>query len=565
LDFDNGNFCEVNYRKGQEPILSGNHDLLFPNHKPEDISFLLRLTHLIEQRGNNWFIQKDGAAQAGDLLDKLSIGKDLSAIAKTKTSTLGAATKTIGLKKGELDRHHEEVLTFESKMKDRDAAKLTYVLKPLNEILDQIQKIHKQISGPKEILNTDQNLNAVIGYRGLVNAVIAKSNDVNRQLLQDLLNLESKLPLYQKNGQEVANKLKQVTEQTGISQKALTDLEYVRKDIIILQDVLNKAKDLQNNLQKSQELFNKRKEQEAKLGAIENSIKTTSDSIPQQKEKLKRETDLIEKLNAEMVKFNAIRQRETQVLNKQGELVSLQSVIDHWNNYLSSFNEVNVLIFNLKLQQIDLQKNTEGFQLDLWGVEKLLDESQGRLNALKTASDAILSAVGIIATNLPEDQSKCPVCNTEYEPDELKRQIAIALQQIDPVLSSEIDTNKSLRQNVDQKKQRLKEEKAKLSKLYENLSENEERVKSLQAFINEKCMPKFPEKKTISEADEWLKNEKKDNQVNLIKVTADKNDFGKEPSSEESSRLKISTEQIRDLIQSHETKHTRASSVFRQH
>ncbi|MBC7759506.1 MAG: AAA family ATPase [Phormidesmis sp. FL-bin-119] len=552
LDFDNGNFCEVNYRKGQEPKLSGNHDLLFPNHKPEDISFLLRLTHLIEQRGNNWFIQKDGAAQAGYLLDKLSIGKDLSAIAKTKTSTLGAATKTIGLKKSELDRHSEEVLSFESKMKDRDAAKLTYVLKPLNEIFDQIQSIHKQFIDSQNIVHTDQTLNAIIGYRGVVNTVIAKSNEGNQKLLQDLINLESKLPLYQKNDQDVAIKLMHVNEQTVISQKAITDLEFVRKEIVVLQDVLNKAKDLQNNLKKSKELFNKRKEEEAKLGAIENSIKTTSDSIPQQKEKLKIETDLIENLNAEKVKFNAVRQRETEVLKKQGELVSLKSVIDNWNSYLASLNELSVLISNLKLQEVALQKKIEDFQLDLSGVEKSLDESQGRLDALKTASDAILSAVGIIAANLPEDQSKCPVCNTDYEPEELKRQIAIALQQIDPVLSSEIETNKSLRQNVVQKKQQLQEEKVKLNKVYESLSENEERVKSFQALINEKCKPKFPEKKTVSEADEWLKNEKEDNHVNLVKVTADKNDFGNEPSSEELSMLKTSSEQIRDLIQSHE-------------
>ena len=47
LDFDNGNYCEVNYRKGAEPKISGNHDLLFPGHSIKDIPFLLRLTHLI--------------------------------------------------------------------------------------------------------------------------------------------------------------------------------------------------------------------------------------------------------------------------------------------------------------------------------------------------------------------------------------------------------------------------------------------------------------------------------------------------------------------------------------
>lgn len=552
LDFDTGNFCEVNYRKGQQPILKGDHDLIFPNRRTEDISFLLRLTHLIEQRGNNWFIQKDEASQAGDLLDKISIGKDLSIIAKTKTSTLSAATRTIGEKRGDLDRHKEEVSSFESKIIDRDAAKLTYVLTPLNEIFDRIQGIHKQFSNTQTIGSIDQNLNAIVGYRGVVSATIVKSNEDNRQLLSNLLNLESKLPLYQKNHKDIADKVKQVIEQSGVSQKAIEDLESVRKEIVVLQDFLNKAKDLQNNLQKSKESFNKRKEEEAKLGAIENSIKSTSDSIPQQKEKLRIETDLIEKLNADIAKFNAIRQREAEVLKKQGELVSLQSIIDDWNNYLARLNELNALISDLNLKQKGSQKKIEDYQLELSAAEKLMGESEVKLDALKTASDAILSAVGIIGTNLPEDQSKCPVCNAEYKPDELKRQIAIALQQIDPVLSSEIETNKTLRQNVDKKKQHLQEEKAKLSKLAESLSENEESLKNIQAYINEKCMPKLPDKKTVNEAEEWLKNEKNENVNNLTKVTADKKDFGKEPSSEELSKLKTSSDQIRDIVQSSE-------------
>jgi DNA repair protein SbcC/Rad50 len=552
LDFDNGNFCEVNYRKGQNPILSGDHGLLYPNHTKEDISFLLRLTHLIEQRGNNWFIQKDEASHAGELLNKLSIGKDLSFIAKTRSSALGAATKTISDKKVELNRHNEDVSSFENKIKNRDAAKLTYVLKPLTEVFEQLQSIHKQFSNIENTVNISPDLNAVIGYRGVVNTVIAQSDAENQQLQLNLLNLESKLPLYQKNNQDVADKLKQIAEQTGVSQKAIADIESGRKEIIVLQESLNKTKDLQSALQKSKELFNKRKEEQAKLGAIENSIKSVSDAIPGQNEKLKAETDLIEKLNGDIVKFNAILQREAKVLQKQGQLVSLQSVINDWNGYLARIIELNTLISNLKSQQEGLQKKIEGLQVDLSRAEKLLGESQVRLDSLKTASDTILSAVGIIASNLPEDQSKCPVCNAEYEPNELKKQIAIALQQIDPVLNSEIETNKIFRQNADQKKQELHEEKAKLNKLAKDSAEHEESLKGIQVLINEKCIPKFPEKRTVSEADEWLKSEKKDNDANLIKVTTDKVNFGKEPASEELSRLKTSSNQTRDLIQSQE-------------
>lgn len=553
LDFDNGNYCEVNYRKGEEPKLSGDHLLLFPEHSIKDIPFLLRLTHLIEQRGNNWFIQKGESSQAGDLLDKLSIGKDLSAIAKTKSNTLNAATRTINDKKEKRDKHKEEVFIFESKIIERDAAKLNYVLKPLNEISNQIQGIHKQFSDTPAAGNEDQNLDAIIGFRGLVNSAVNKSGEDIQRYLFNLSNLESKITLFESNNKEIEEKLQRVTEKTQVTQNAITDLDSIKRQLIALQDVFNKAKDLQKGLQKSKEVSNKRKEEEAKLASTEKSIKSASDYISEQKEKLKIENDLVEKFNASIAKFNSIRQHEADALQKQGEFISLQSVIDGWNNNLTILGEVKTIIANLALQRNDFQKKVEDFQIDLLTAENLLNESQVRLSSLKNASDAILSAVGIIATNLPEDQNNCPVCNAVYQPDELRKQIALALQQIDPVLSKEIKTNKVLRQNVDQKKQQIENEKATLSKIIESLSENEEILKNTQAFINEKCISRFPDKKNVNEAYEWLMNEKKENEASLVNILNDKKDFGKEPSSEELKNLITSRDQTRDTVQSSES------------
>ncbi|MEO6734608.1 MAG: hypothetical protein ABIN01_25530 [Ferruginibacter sp.] len=552
LDFDNGNYCEVNYRKGEEPRLSGDHLLLFPEHSIKDIPFLLRLTHLIEQRGNNWFIQKGESSQAGDLLDKLSIGKDLSAIAKTKSNTLNAATRTINDKKDRRDKHKEEASFFENKIKERDAAKLNYVLKPLNEISDLIQGIHKQFSDTPVAGNKDPNLDAVIGYRGLVNSAVIKSGEDNQQLLLNLSNLESKIPLFESNNKEIQEKLQRVTEKTQVMQKAITDLDSMRTELIALQDGFNKAKDLQKGLQKSKEFFNKKKEEEAKFTSTEKSITSAFDYISEQKEKLKKENDLVEKLNADIAKFNSIRQRETEALQKRGKFISLQSVIDDWNIHLAKLAEIKTIITILTPQREGFQKKIEDFQIDLSIAEKLLNESQVKLSSLKNASDAILSAVGIIATNLPEDQNYCPVCNAEYEPDELRKKIVLALQQLDPMISKEIEANNVLRQNVDQKKQQIQDEKASLSKIIESLSENEENLKNTQAFINEKCMPGFPDKKNVNEANEWLMNGKKENEESLLNILNDKKDFGKEPSSEELSKLTASRDQTRNSIQSNE-------------
>ena len=183
----------------------------------------------------------------------------------------------------------------------------------------------------------------------------------------------------------------------------------------------------------------------------------------------------------------------------------------------------------------------------------MLNESQVKLSSLKNASDAILSAVGIIATNLPEDQNNCPVCNAEYESGELRKQIALALQQIDPVISKEIETNNTLRQIVDQKRQQIQDEKMALSKIIERLSESEENLKNTQAFINEKCIPRFFDKKNVTEANEWLMNEKKENEAKLVNVLNDKKEFGKEPAAEELNKLITSRDQTRNTIQSNDT------------
>ncbi|MDR6734821.1 hypothetical protein [Sphingobacterium sp. 2149] len=553
LDFDNGNYCEVNYRKGAEPSISGNHDLLFPEYSIKDIPFLLRLTHLIEQRGNNWFIQKGESSQAGDLLDKLSIGKDLSAIAKTKSNTLSAATKTINEKKDEKDKHKEKISIFEDKLKERDATKLNYVLKPLNEIIDQIQSIHKQFDGSSDSENIDQNPDAVASYRGLVNSIILKLQEDNQKRLFNLSNLESKLSLFESNNTEIAEKQKQIAGKTDIIQKADTDIAPLKTSLIALQGTFNEQTDLQKDLQKSKGLLDKKKEEETKSASTEKSIKSISDSISEQKLKLKSESELVDKLNAKIATFNSIRASEAEALKKQGELNSLQSVIEDWNTHVLKVIEIKNLINNQKGQKADYQKKIEDFQTDLVKIEKLFNESQTKLNSLKNASDAILGAVGIIATNLPDDQRNCPVCNAEYEPDELSKQIALALEQIDPVISSEIETNNTLKTEVDTKKQQIQNEKTTLSKINESLVENEDKLKNAQEFINEKCIPRFPDKSNVTEANEWLISEKEKNNISIEKIVKDKTEFGEEPSSKELSELITARDQTRDTIQSNET------------
>jgi exonuclease SbcC len=553
LDFDNGNFCEVNYRKGEEPKLSGDHFLLFPKHTIQDIPFLLRLTHLIEQRGNNWFIQKHESGNAGELLDKLSIGKELSAISKTKSTTLNAATRTINEKKEKKNAHLLVMSSFENKIKERDAAKLTYDLKPLDEILNEIQRIHRIFSESAAIINEGSNLEAVTSYKGLVNSVLIKSIEDNEQILLKLSNLDSKIPLFNSNKKELEEKQKEVLEKENIVPVVLSEINIIKGEILKLQEHLNKTKDIQTVLQKSKQLVNKKKEEEIRLKITEDNIKSASDLIPAQKEKLNQENQLVEKLSTDIAKFKLIRQSEEEAIRKQGEIISLQSIIDNWNTNLTKISGANTGITNLTPQQEKLQKTIEALQDELQVVENKLKESQNKISSLKSASESILSAVGIISANLPEDQGNCPVCSAVYDPIILREKIALALKEINPVVSSEIETSQGFQRGVEQKKQQIRQAKIELDRIIIQLAENADILKSAQAFINEKCLPKFPNLKTINEAEVFLKNEKEENDNNLQNIIINKNALGQEPSPEDLNTHTSSRDQIIVAIQSLET------------
>src|SRR5665647_265247 len=91
LTFDNELTCKVNFQIGKDPELSGDHIKLFGD-KIDSVPYLLRLTHLLEQHGKDWFVSAN-ENEAGSQLDRLSIGRELNHILTKKQSVSNALTK----------------------------------------------------------------------------------------------------------------------------------------------------------------------------------------------------------------------------------------------------------------------------------------------------------------------------------------------------------------------------------------------------------------------------------------------------------------------------------------
>jgi hypothetical protein len=73
LEFVEG-LCQANLVRGKPPQLVGDRSGVLGNAKLEDLPYLLRLTHLLDQRDTNWFVHA-AAEQAGASLARLPVGR----------------------------------------------------------------------------------------------------------------------------------------------------------------------------------------------------------------------------------------------------------------------------------------------------------------------------------------------------------------------------------------------------------------------------------------------------------------------------------------------------------
>lgn len=90
------NFADVTVSSqvnaGGKVTQEGDLGALFPETSPADVPFLLRLTHLLDQRERDWLVQADAKA-AGSQLARLPIGRDGSQASTTLTAVRRSLTE----------------------------------------------------------------------------------------------------------------------------------------------------------------------------------------------------------------------------------------------------------------------------------------------------------------------------------------------------------------------------------------------------------------------------------------------------------------------------------------
>lgn len=506
LDFEDELYCEVKYRKGSDPELSGHHDVIFPNRNIEEIPYLIRLTHLLEQRGAHWFVQQPSANQAGQLLDKLSIGKELNKIFSSKTSAIRSANAALENVAKNLEENNAKLGHFNNLIVARSIAKLDFTLKSLSELITEILRIHSSFSLTNPEL--EENVNAMISFTAQTAVQLTSNLESNSENIVKLAKIEGFIEEYINNKQKLQASEIQLKE-VGLSiESSNKEIENIDEEIKQKSIANSEFKIKIGTLVGIRDCFSKIESITFQLKSIEKEIADISVIVPVAKEKFEFTSKQIEAAQVKNSRFKLLTEQEEAMSKVKGELKTKEGLIAEWRDLISKIHTISESTLpKLKIKEKKLVDQISMLKAIVDSSEKEFTKSQELVINLKNASDSISDAVSMIANNLSKETEECPVCNTKYTPEELQNRISKAVSYIDPVLNDAIAKNKAAKEELNSSKSNffiLQENLIAISKEIESESKQKG---ILEASVNENIIPKFSGLLDPNAAMNWLVEE----------------------------------------------------------
>ncbi|MDB5284867.1 MAG: chromosome segregation protein [Bacteroidota bacterium] len=546
LDFNDNKACEVEFVKTRKVKTIQEYPELFTKCTKEDLPFLLRLTHILDQSSRNWLVQQN-AEGAAYQLDKLAIGQDASLVNSKIIGLKGALRKNIERTESQFRIVESEILAWAQLLKDRDNLKdqlpvkfeqkedlvgallKKHDIKGINTnsdisiiktVIDQIQNKLQQ-----EKSNTETRLLKLKDLSGLVNSY-ASSYQAYQFNSQDLLNLNNELKVTQDEKSKLQTEISELeTRSIGIveelkicqanidlllaHQQNETELNSIVQNLDLLSEkgnaLASEKKSLDERLTEKQEIHNVYKLYLAKL------------------QKLTETRVLLSQKKADLSLWNNLAEQRTFIERDNQDLLNKVKVSD--NAVVEATNAFNIAETNLKNAEFVFQSTQQ-------------------------AVDGLKSAVLSISIHLPKDATECPVCSTEFKAYELHNRISANISNLEtnvlPAKNNLEDCSKALVAAREFKSTKVNEFENWANRQKQTQKQLESTVKSMDDLLNKLSAA------NIIDAENQLIAEEKNIDAEANNLESEANSFLNIPSIEEIESNLNNIKDIRTKIEENE-------------
>ncbi|MGX9379187.1 AAA family ATPase [Pseudomonas sp. JQ36] len=419
----------------------GDLSSVFPNVSVNDIPFLLRLTHLLDQRENGWIVNAE-EKEAGSQLAKLPIGRDGS----KARANLAAARRSLTEQKARAEEvligHEADLNEWIRLLEERDfaAAGAIGALRPRDRIADILSDVANQTQSLSQI--PPGLLTGTVSQEELTIAHSALSEILQGKVERTRAHISS---------------LALVNDLVESFVAAQEQLEKLNEDLTAASQTLDKHANTRADgnaaLREHQASIHSAQQQLTSIGQqLERLVgeTTAKQEIAHRNDALTSAIAALSEAEEDSRVLREQHERNQRVRNQHAQIdIQLQGInqteqrldegrvmLADWQATEKRISEVAQQITALELlidkQSIDRDAARSSYE----ACKAAEAAARSHYEMLSSSVDAIRQAVASIAQHLPADQDQCPLCLEPHGAAKLQSRVAQALEAINPRLTA---------------------------------------------------------------------------------------------------------------------------------
>lgn len=417
--------------------ITGDLSPLFPDTNPEDIPFLLRLTHLLDQREGEWLVKAD-AKVAGSQLARLPVSKDGTQVSSALGGIRRALTEQLKQAKSALETLEAEFSEWQSLTLDRDlaASQSQGALRSKENIAESISDIARQTQSfdqlPTGLLVPPLGQDGLETVHDALEQLVQAKLDRLRDQITALAEVDGLIGRFvseQARSEQLGNELITATQEFAHKkqERALIAVNHER----LQQELVNAegerdAVALQLNRHVNETQAKAAVDQRKQILEVADKTLTTAESLAST---LRSEHEGNVQLS---VQHDLINRQRKALLQIDADLLNAHQLLERWEQTLQQVADVTGTITSEKAHEDVLQKKLQTTSSSRKAAEAEELAAKTHHETLTSAADSIRQAVASIAAHLPSDRGDCPLCGEEHGAIILHARVAEALEAIDP-------------------------------------------------------------------------------------------------------------------------------------
>lgn len=416
---------------------SGDLSPLFPRTNMDDIPFLLRLTHLLDQREGEWLVKAESKV-AGAQLARLPIGKESTQVSQTLGSIRRVLTDKLKQAKGTLATLEAEFGEWQSLVLERDMASIQSlgVLRSKESIAASISDIARQTQSsdqlPLDLLVPPVGLDSLETLHSALELTVQTKLDRLRDKIAALVEVDGLIGRFvseQARSEQLGKELlaarqvlaqkqeerTQVTEAFGRLHQEMVIAEGERDSIAQQLHRLNSEMQTKDVLEQHKQQL----ETADKWVKEAESLALTFRSLHEGNEKLR-------------VEHGLINNQRKALLAEEADLLAAHQLINRWEETLKLIATNAAVLKEQESLEGVLQVHLGNAFLSKASAEKEVLDAKQLHDTLTSTADSIRQSVASIAAHLPDNRGDCPLCRVDHGAIELRKRILKSLEVIDP-------------------------------------------------------------------------------------------------------------------------------------